>query len=218
MFRKSTIMALAALASIGTLAFSSTNASAFRAVGGSAVGGASAIHGGGSGGFHGGIAFRGGGLRPGGGIRPIFNGGIRPIFNGGIHHPNGGFGFHRFVYRPHWHHHHCWRWGWRWCGFAQPYWIAPTVVTGGVAASYATTAPTYNRCTCLTKEYTQEGAVVFKDVCTNEMAMNPPTLGPSASDTQQPAPQGYAQQPMQPQQGYLQPPQMQQNQPYPQYR
>jgi hypothetical protein len=34
---------------------------------------------------------------------------------------------------------------------------------------------------------------------------------------QQPAPQGYAQPPMQPQQGYLQP-QPQQNQPYPQYR
>ena len=35
-------------------------------------------------------------------------------------------------------------------------------------------------CTCLSKEYTPEGSVVFKDRCTNEMAMNPPV---------QPAPQ-----------------------------
>jgi hypothetical protein len=35
-------------------------------------------------------------------------------------------------------------------------------------------APSWNRCNCLAKEYTPQGAVVFKDVCTNEMAMNPP--------------------------------------------
>ena len=29
-------------------------------------------------------------------------------------------------------------------------------------------------CTCLTKTYTSTGAVLFKDVCTNEIAMNPP--------------------------------------------
>jgi hypothetical protein len=30
----------------------------------------------------------------------------------------------------------------------------------------------------LSKEYTQEGAVLFKDNCTNEMAMNPPAESP----------------------------------------
>ena len=35
-------------------------------------------------------------------------------------------------------------------------------------------APIVNRCTCLTKEYTPEGAVLFKDICTNEAAINPP--------------------------------------------
>jgi len=33
-------------------------------------------------------------------------------------------------------------------------------------------------CTCLSKEYTPEGVVVFKDRCTNEMAMNPPPAPP----------------------------------------
>ena len=44
-----------------------------------------------------------------------------------------------------------------------------------------------NRCTCLTKEYTQEGAVLFKDICTNEAAINPPPA---------PVQTGYAPQPM----------------------
>ena len=46
-----------------------------------------------------------------------------------------------------------------------------------------------NRCTCLTKEYTQEGAVLFKDICTNEAAINPP---------QAPVQTGYAPQPQMP--------------------
>jgi hypothetical protein len=121
----------------------------------------------------------------------------------------GGLAFRRIGYfHPHWWHPH-WQFGWR-----HPYWIAP-VVGGGVAASYAAT-PTSNRCNCLTKEYTPEGAVVFKDVCTQEMAMNPPANGgPSVEDSaasQQPQQQGYAQ----PQQGYLAP--QPQAQPYAQYR
>jgi hypothetical protein len=38
----------------------------------------------------------------------------------------------------------------------------------------ATTTYTRPTCTCLTKEYLPNGAVLFKDVCTNEAAMNPP--------------------------------------------
>ncbi len=93
----------------------------------------------------------------------------------------------------HWH----WHWAWH-----HRYWIPPVVVGGGaVAATYAAVTPaappTSGTCNCLTKQYTPEGAVVFKDVCTNEMAMNPP----AGADTAQPQ-QGYAQ-PQQ--QGYLQP-------------
>jgi hypothetical protein len=165
MSRKSIILAVAALASLGTIALSSTSASAFG-------------HGGGFGGFHAGgsthmSSFRGTGFR------------------------GGGFGFHRIGYfHPHWYPHY--RFGWR-----NHYWAAPVIATG-IAAGYST-APTWNRCTCLTKEYTPDGAVVFKDLCTQETATNGPANGgPSADDStapQQPQQQGYAQQP----QGYAQP-------------
>ena len=74
-------------------------------------------------------------------------------------------------HRPHWH----WRFGWR-----RNYWLTP-VVTTGVATGVIATGPGWNRCSCLTKEYTQEGAVVFKDLCTKESAMNPPATSPAAS-------------------------------------
>jgi hypothetical protein len=96
---------------------------------------------------------------------------------------------------PHvWNHNHWWwRYTWR-----RPYFVAPVIAAGGVAAAatYAA-APSTNRCTCLTKEYTPQGQVVFKDVCTNEMAMNPPAdTAPASSSLAPQLPQ---------QQGYLQP-------------
>ena len=33
-------------------------------------------------------------------------------------------------------------------------------------------------CTCLSKEYTPDGRVLFKDLCTNEAAVNPPVVAP----------------------------------------
>jgi len=171
MSRKSTILALAAIASLGSIALSSTSASAFG-------------HGRGF----------GGGVHTGGGMH----------VSGGMHsfrgYRTGGFAFRRFAHvRPLWRHPH-WRFGWR-----RPYWVAPVIATG-LATTYAT-APTWNRCTCLTKEYTPEGAVVFKDLCTKEMAMNPPETPAPAAD--------YSPAPQQPQtQGYAQP----QTQPYAQYR
>ena len=80
--------------------------------------------------------------------------------------------FHRnFAFRrvvrifPHYH------WHWRWHFVRHPYWVAPIVGTSVVRPVYASNpTPT---CNCLTKSYTQEGAVVFKDLCTKEMAMNP---------------------------------------------
>ena len=56
----------------------------------------------------------------------------------------------------------------------------PVVVTAVPAVVPA------GRCTCLTKEYTPEGAVVFKDTCTNEMAMNPPAVAPAPTAEVQP--------------------------------
>jgi hypothetical protein len=167
MSRKSTILALAAIVSLGSIALSSTSASAFG-------------HGRG---------FGGGGMHSGGGMH----------VSGGMHsfrgYRTGGFAFRRFAHvRPLWRHPH-WRFGWR-----RPYWVAPVIATG-LATTYAT-APTWNRCTCLTKEYTPEGAVVFKDLCTKEMAMNPPETPAPAADyspaSQQPQTQGYAQPQAQP--------------------
>lgn len=172
MSRKSTILALAAIASLGSFALSSTSASAFG-------------HGRG---------FGGGGSHMGG---MHMSGGMHRLYGGG-HFRTGGIAFRRVVhFRPHWRHPH-WRFGWR-----RPYWVAPVIATG-LATTYAT-APTWNRCTCLTKEYTPEGAVVFKDLCTKEMAMNPPEVSAPAAE--------YTPAPQPPQtQGYAQP------QPYPQYR
>jgi hypothetical protein len=158
MSRKSTILALAAIASLGTFALSSTSASAFGHSGG-------------------GMRMNGGGhvssLRT-----SVRTSGLR----------GSSFAFRRIVrlHPPHWHPHY--RFAWR-----RPYWVAPV---GAGIATYMT-APTWNRCTCLTKEYTPEGVVVFKDLCTKEMAMNPPeNPAPAAEDMTAPQPpqaQGYAQ-------------------------
>ena len=79
----------------------------------------------------------------------------------GGHFRHGGHHLrHRHV---HWHGH------WRY----RHYYYPRPVDVRRRAAVYAA-APVVNRCTCLTKEYTPEGAVLFKDICTNEAAINPP--------------------------------------------
>lgn len=156
MSRKSTLLAVAAAASLGAFALSSTDAFAFHA--------------------------SGSGLRVAPGAMHVGT---------GLHYGTYRLGPPRIVKLPppivklpppivHPPHH--WHWVWH------RYWIPPVVVGGAAAATYvaATPAavPVTDTCTCLTKQYTPEGAVVFKDVCTNEMAMNPPAA------TQQ---QGYLQ-------------------------
>jgi len=56
-------------------------------------------------------------------------------------------------------------------------------------------------CTCLSKEYTPEGAVLFKDRCTNEAAMNPPAQAapPQQTGEAEPQAQQFTQQYVQPQ-------------------
>ena len=62
---------------------------------------------------------------------------------------------------------------------------APVIATSyAVAPAIAAPAP---RCTCLTKEYTQDGLVVFKDVCTKEVASAP--IGNTQTTLQLPAQQ-----------------------------
>ena len=61
--------------------------------------------------------------------------------------------------------------------------VAPAVV----GATYVATRPVVaGPCTCLSKEYTAEGVVVFKYRCTNEMAMNPPVVAPQQTGMLQP--------------------------------
>jgi hypothetical protein len=122
------------------------------------------------GGFGGGMKFGGGGFKHGGG------GFTHPGFkHPGFKHP--GFKHPNFV-----HHQPHWKWHY---GLRRHYWVAPVVATG-IATRYVS-QPTWNKCNCLTKEYTPEGAVVFKDLCTQEMAMNPPatTPAPAAYDPSQ---------------------------------
>ena len=149
MFRKSTILSLAAAATLGVLAISTTSASAFH--------------------FGGGV--RGGGMH----------------FSAARVGPSH-FAFHRnFAFRrfnfARFHRPHRIHWGWWWWHHHRHHWAwGVPVVAGGVtyaAAPSYSTAPTYRTCNCLTKTYTQEGAVVFKDLCTNEMAMNPPAEAPA---------------------------------------
>ena len=74
------------------------------------------------------------------------------------------------IFVPHWPHKHP-----HWHVHYRPRFWYPSVVVGGptyIASRPVVSAP--GPCTCLSKEYTPEGAVLFKDRCTNEMAMNPP--------------------------------------------
>ena len=162
------MLALAAIATLGAATFTSTPADAMRG-----FGGGGGFHGGGS--FHGGGNFRGGGSFHGGGAIKI--GGPRVIGSANFHGPKHVVfpPWRRVVRPPNWHWCH---WNHR-CGI-HVRWLPPAIYTAPAAAAvtYAATtavAPTYNRCTCLTKEYTPEGAVLFKDLCTNEAAINPPS-------------------------------------------
>ena len=76
-----------------------------------------------------------------------------------------GVPIHPRLPRPHWHVHYRYR----------RIWVAPRPVVYGAVTPVVT-----GRCTCLTKEYTPEGAVLFKDICTNEAAINPPAMAPTA--------------------------------------
>jgi len=75
--------------------------------------------------------------------------------NGG--HTGGRLPPIHIVNHPHFHHHY--RYVWR-HGYVRP-------------IGYVARATEPGPCTCLTKEYTPDGTVVFKDLCTKEMASAP---------------------------------------------
>lgn len=146
---RTSMFAVAAVAALGAASLVTTTTSAdARGFGG--------------GGFHGGGFHGGGGMRMGGGVRMgggmphigIRHVGIRTI---GHRHPN----WCRFSGRCHIH----------------VRWHRPWIVGTGVVATTYAVAPsvvaTAKPCTCLTKEYTPDNLVVFKDVCTKEVASAP---------------------------------------------
>jgi hypothetical protein len=177
MSRKSITLAIAAAVSLGAFALSASTASAFHPSNGSGI---HAVGNGNVKAFGGGLHVNNKPQVMGVKINPQVQGiKINPKVTGILINPKFN----------HWPRH----WWWRY-SFQRPYWVAPVIAAGGVA-TYAATTTTTNRCTCLTKDYTPQGAVVFKDVCTNEMAMNPPVdASPAAySAPQQPMQQGYLQ-------------------------
>lgn len=150
---RTALLTLAAVATLGLASLPTTGSADARGFGG---GGFSR---GGGGGGH--VTMRmGGGMRMGGmhriGVRPI---GIRHIGIRQIHH----------VYRPNWCRFH------GRCGI-HVRWHRPLIYTGGLVATTYAVAPTVataKPCTCLTKEYTPDNLVVFKDQCTKEVASAP---------------------------------------------
>ncbi|HKS64977.1 MAG TPA: hypothetical protein VJT13_24975 [Xanthobacteraceae bacterium] len=159
---RSAALALAAVATLGTATLISTTDSADAR----GFGGGGFSRGGGGGGM--GMARMGGGRVHSGGRVHI---GHRVHFG----HRHIGhrirIGHHRPHFRPHWchrWHHHC---------RVHVRWPRPLLYTAPVIATTYAVAPTVAapapRCTCLTKEYTQDGLVVFKDVCTKEVASAP---------------------------------------------
>ena len=101
-------------------------------------------------------------------------------FGPGAHGPSHGnfsrASFARFHHSHFRHHHHRhWHAHWR---YPRIWYYPRPIYTGYAAAPVAAVAPVANTCNCLTKQYTQgpSGAniVVFKDVCTGELAANPP--------------------------------------------
>src|SRR5262245_65186777 len=164
MFKRTALLALVASAVVGLAAIVATGAEAR-----------------GHGGGHGGGGMGGGGGRGAGGGHHHM---IRHHGGHGHHHhhhhrPHHGH-HHHHHHRHHRHvHHHCWHrhghhhhhchWHWR------RYWVGGTYVTPTYPVSYpAAVARPAGSCTCLVKEYLPNGAVLFRDVCTNESAMNPP--------------------------------------------
>jgi hypothetical protein len=193
------VLAVVAVAALGAAALVPTAASA-RGGGGGFGGGHGGGFGGGHGmSFHGGghsIGHHGGhsiGHRPQA-HRPVSH---RPSHLGRVNHPNH-IGHHRPHPRPihahHHHHHHKIGWWWKknWCHHHHHHhhwcriWFpgiefgvdgtveatAPVTVAPVATTPVSTPAPVAkDTCTCLTKTYLPDGSVLFKDVCTKEMAM-----------------------------------------------
>jgi hypothetical protein len=168
------ILSFAAAATIAVASLSSVSADARGFAGGGGFGGGRSFGGGGRG-FGGGATMA---RLPGGGhggcctLKPIIPVGGRPIVPGPFPLPHGhppGWVFH-----PHGHGHWVFRFG---------HWIVVDDVVDEGPATVIAPAVIPGPCTCLTKNYTPSGLVVFADVCTKESASAP--VDGSAADASQ---------------------------------
>lgn len=101
---------------------------------------------------------------------------------GGRYHFSNHFNGSRFSGRSHYfghrygHYQHFHHFGWR-HGYGWGYGVPVAVGVAGVAAYEASgPAPV---CTCLTKDYLDDGTVRFTDTCTRETAIAMPAGGPA---------------------------------------
>ena len=184
---RNTMLALAAIASLGIASLATTSSADARGFGGG-------ISRGGGGGH---VGMRIGGGRQFGGMQRI--GGRVSLGHRVRIGQRVRLGHRPFVrFRPHWCHRFAWR-----CGI-HVRWPRPIIYGAPVvaAATYATAPAAAPRCSCLTKEYTPEGLVVFQDVCTKEIASAPQgntALPAPPANTTMPQSQTELQQPTQPQ-------------------
>ena len=93
---------------------------------------------------------------------------------------NGGnMGNHNGNHYVHWHP------GFRRYYAQGRYYVTPVTYT-------AISRPVVNTCNCLTKEYTPNGVVVFKDLCTQEMASGPVDEAPVQKQSEAQSPTNFA--------------------------
>lgn len=186
---RTALFALAAVAAIGIASVATSSTADARGFGGG--GGGFSRGGGNFGGGHVG-GHIGGGTRIGNVGKPggtPWRGFRNPGFKVGQGQPcrySANCGINRHPpHPPHWcrwtgrcHIHVRWRPGFYGVGaVATSYAVAPTVAVAAPARP----------CTCLSKEYTQDGLVVFQDVCTKEVASAP--IGNTQVQLQLPAPE-----------------------------
>jgi hypothetical protein len=110
---------------------------------------------------------RGHGGGGGGGMHGGHGGGHMGGHHMGGRGDGGGRHVHHHHRHPHWH-----------VRYHRPVWYGVRTV-GYTYGATRVAGP----CTCLSKEYTQDGRVLFKDLCTNEAAINPPVVAPQQSSS-----------------------------------
>jgi hypothetical protein len=103
------------------------------------------------------------------------NGGNMDNHNNGGQNMGGNYRYRHTHWQPHFK---------RYYAYGR-YYVTPVTYT-------AISRPVVNTCNCLTKEYTPSGVVVFKDLCTKEMASGPVDEAPVQKQSEVQSPTNFA--------------------------